>query len=302
MKKLLCILLSLACILGLCACAKTVDDVTTEEILKKNELETVLKQYDNMQYVYTQYDGDDNVKTKSTYFYMYDNYGYLYFNALIKNYGIQELNTYHTVTNGALYTALSGMTELSVFPKGVKDAEDYIATTIDHFNLDFEDVVKDNGEYYLIKAKKITETYYMYLKHECTYYFDRETYVLKKIDLKATDRDGDLTYRSEIVFEYNVEAPTDTADKYFIRPGEEDAVTTVDIVYPLLENSQKQTFQALESTLIRGASVDGVEYTVYKDENLETKLTALNEREDGATTVYIAPTPEEESSMASVTE
>lgn len=294
MKKLLCLFLVFACVLGLCSCTKTVDNVTTAEILEKNELDNLLKVFDNVQYSYTQYDKDDNVKSVSDYFYKYDNYGYLYFNGMLVSKGVQDVSSLYTVTNGALYCYLAGSTELNVFPNKVRDASDYVKSTIDHFDLDFEDTVKDNGENYLIAAKKITETYYMYIKHDCTYYFNKDNLALEKVEMKATNRDGDLTYRAEIVFSYNIEAPTETADKYFSLPKEEDAVTTVEVVYPQLENSQPQTFTALESTMIRGATVNDVDYTVYKDETLETELTTLSERDEGVNTVYIAPTPEKE--------
>jgi len=298
MKKIICILLALVCVLGLCSCAKTVEGVTVAQILEANDIENLLNKFDNMQYNYAQYDKDDNLKSKSTYFYKYDNYGYLYFNADMTSYGYQELKTFYTVKNGAVYSASSGMTELTVFPNKIKDSENYIKKSIDHFDLDFEDVVKDDGEFYLVKAKKITETYYMYLKHECTYYFDRESLILKKVEMKATDREGDVSYNAEINFEYNVTEPTDTADKYFTNPGEGDAVTTVDVYYPNIEGYQKQTFSALNSTYIRGAQVDGVDYTVYKESACVNQIAVLGDRNEGSTAVYVAPTPTEDESSS----
>lgn len=299
MKKSLCILLAIICVLGLSACNSTVEDVTVEELIEKNGLENILNEFDSFTMSYIQYDADDNVKSSSKYYYGKDNYGYLFFNAEVISNGYQELKSLYTAKNGAVYSTVSGMTELSVFENTTIGCEDYIASSVDHFDLDFEETIENDGDYYLVNAKKITKTYYMYLKQEAVYYFDPETYVLKKIEIDATDEEGDLEYRAEIEFKYGTEAPTDTADLYFTRPGEKDSVIDATIIYnPGAANTSTQKYKVLKSSLIRGATIDGVEYSVYKDAACTEQISSFSDLDEGATTVYIIPTPEEEESSA----
>lgn len=127
------------------------------------------------------------------------------------------------------------------------------------------------------------------LRYDYTYYFNKDTYLLEKVEKKHYDGDHELTKTENVEFKYDVNVSDVFESTLLDRMHASENRIDIEIIADYnTDNEKKYNIVATTDSLLYAAVLDDVTYVVYSDPECQNEILDLSEFEGTKSVTFYA--------------